>query len=232
VLGNTVVSGTVTTRAGAMMAASSSLTVTVRGRGGHGSAPHLSADPVPAACEMVLGLQTAMTRRLDPLTPAVLTVGVLRAGSARNVIPDEAVFEATVRTFDAATSAVIAQAAREVCTGIAAAHGVEVDVGYADDYPVTVNDAAAAARVLAVAGDLLGGHRAVAMGAPITGSEDFSRVLAAVPGAMAFVGAALPGRDPTQAPSNHSPHAAYDEAVLPDGAALYAALALDALVAR
>jgi len=229
VLSNLTRRGTVATRAGAIMAASDGLFVTVRGRGGHGSAPHAAKDPVPVACEMVLALQTAMTRQLDPFAPAVLTVGTFHAGTQRNVIPETATFEATVRTFDPAVRAVIARAARQVCEGVAAAHGVSVDVRYEQEYPVTVNDAAATRFALDVAAQLFGPDGALPMPNPLTGSEDFSRVVAQVPGAMLFLGALVDGYDESTAPSNHAPQAAFDDRVLPLGAALYAQLAVGRL---
>lgn len=226
VMSNLTSRGTVATRPGALMAASDGLRVVVRGRGGHGSSPHLSRDPVPAACEMVLALQTAMTRSVDAFAPAVLTVGVIRAGTKRNIIPDEAVFEATVRTFDPAVRAVIAETARRTCRGIAAAHGLTVEVDYTAEYPVTVNDPGEARFALGVAADLFGAPATLTLPNPITGSEDFSRVIDQVPGAMLFLGALTDGGDPLAAPANHSPRASFDDRVLPDGAALYAALAV------
>jgi len=225
VMSNLTPQGTVASRPGPLMAASDGVFVTVTGRGGHGSAPHTAADPVPAACEMVTALQTAMSRSLDPLAAAVLTVGVIRGGTKRNIIPETVTFEATVRTFDPAVRAVIEEAVHRVCAGIAAAHGVSAEVRYEAEYPVTVNDAAEAEFGLDVAQDLFGDAATLRMPNPITGSEDFSRVISRVPGAMLFLGALVPGRDPGTAPSNHSPFAAFDDAVLPAGAALYATLA-------
>jgi hippurate hydrolase len=229
VMSNLTGRGMVATRPGPLMAASDGLFVTVRGLGGHGSAPHGARDPVPAACEMVLALQTAMTRRIDPFAPAVLTVGRFHAGTQRNIIPDTASFEATVRTFDPAVRAVIAAAAEQVCRGVASAHGVEVDVRYAAEYPVTVNDPVQTEFAMGVARELFGPTSAVTMPNPITGSEDFSRVIAQVPGAMLFLGALTDGREPASAPGNHSSLAAFDDLVLPLGAALYAELAAQRL---
>jgi hippurate hydrolase len=217
---------TVLTRAGALMAASDGLHVVVRGRGGHGSSPHLSRDPIPAACEMVLALNTAMTRYVDAFAPTVLTVGTFHAGTKRNVIPDTASFEATVRTFDPAVRDVVRATAIQVCEGVASAHGLEADVTYCAEYPVTVNDATQTEFALGVAAELCGDDACVRMPQPIAGSEDFSRVLAEVPGAMLLLGATPPDRDPLTAPSNHSPRAAFDDGVLAQGAALYAALAV------
>lgn len=225
VMSNLAPCGAVVSRGGPIMAASDGLFVTVRGRGGHGSSPHLSLDPVPAACEMVLALNTRMTRVVDAFAAAVLTVGTFHAGTKRNIIPDTATFEATVRTFDPAVRETVRAAAEEVCRGVAAAHGVEVEVRYVAEYPQTVNDPAETDFALGVAADLFGEEAALRLPNPIAGSEDFSRVIAEVPGAMLFVGAHTPGRSVADAPSNHSPLAAFDDAVLPRGAALYATLA-------
>jgi amidohydrolase len=229
VLSNLTTRGVVASRPGPLMAASDGLFVTVRGRGGHGSAPHGAQDPVPAACEMVLALQTAMTRQVDPFAPAVLTVGTFHAGTQRNIIPETVTFEATVRTFDPAVRAVIARAAAQVCHGVAAAHGVEADVRFEAEYPLTVNDTAETRFALDVAGGLFGDDATVSLENPVTGSEDFSRVIAEVPGSMLFLGALVDGCDAGAAPSNHAPQAAFDDRVLPLGAALYAQLAVSRL---
>jgi amidohydrolase len=223
--------GTFTTRPGPMLAASDALQVCVRGAGGHGSAPHLARDPVLAACEMALALQTYMTRNVDPLEPAVLTVGSFHAGTRRNVIPETASFDATIRTFSQKVRDQVAQQTVRVCEGIAAAHGLEVDAVYSQEYPVTVNDAAEAAFAADTVGALFGGDAFEPMARPVTGAEDFSRVIAEVPGAMVFLGAAPPGADYTATPYNHSQYATFDDGVLSAGAALYAGLALRRLTA-
>lgn len=230
VMSNLTGRGVVATRPGPIMAASDGLYVTVRGRGGHGSTPHTARDPIPAACEMVLALQMVMTRELNAFSPAVLTVGAIHAGTGRNIIPDTATFEATVRTFDPTTRSVVASATRRVCQGIAAAHGLEVDVRCTPEYPLTVNDATQTHHALDVVTELLGPTATLPMSTPLTGSEDFSRVLAEVPGAMLFLGAGHPGdHAAATAPGNHSSRAAFDDRILPVGAALYASLALKSL---
>jgi hippurate hydrolase len=225
VMSNLTPRGTVASRSGPLMAASDGVFVTVRGRGGHGSAPHLALDPVPAACEMVGALQVALSRAVDPFATAVLTVGTIHGGTKRNIIPDTVTFEATVRTFDPAVREVVRATTERVCAGVAAAHGVEVDVRYEAEYPATVNDDTEARFGMDVAAELFGDGVPLTMPNPITGSEDFSRVIAEVPGAMFFLGALVDGRDWATAPSNHSPLAAFDDSVLPDGAAFYATLA-------
>lgn len=222
--------GSVASRPGPLMAASNELHVTVRGRGGHGSAPHRAKDPVPVACEMVTALQTLVSRTTSPFDPAVLTVGQFHAGSKANIIPAEARFAATVRCFDDGVLARLERDTVRLCEGVAHAHGVEVDALFRRQYPVTVNDAGAVGVAEQVVERALGDGRWLPMPDPITGSEDFSRVLEAVPGAMLFLGACLDGLAFEDAPDNHSPFAAFDDAVMPDGAALLAELAVRTLL--
>ncbi len=212
------------TRPGTMMAASDELHVTVHGAGGHGSAPHRAQDPVPAVAEVVTALQSMVTRRFDAFDPVVLTVGQLHAGTKANIIPDEAILEATVRTFSEQSRDRMRVEAPRLVERIAAAHGLEATAAYVPQYPVTVNDDGETAFVAeALAETFEGRHER--MQVPLGGSEDFSRVLQAVPGSFVFLGAAPQGVDPASAPFNHSPLARYDDAVLPDGAAAYAELA-------
>ena len=223
--------GVVATRPGPMLAASGTLKVTVRGEGGHGSAPHRAADPIPATCEMVTALQTMVTRRFDVFDPVVVTVGILRAGTRRNVIPETAEFEATVRTFSARAAARIADAAVDLVRQIAGAHGLRAEVTYESEYPLTVNDDAETGFLETTVREVFGEERLVRMPNPLTGSEDFSRILDAIPGAMAVLGVCAPGTDPSVTAYNHSPHAEFDDTLLADGAALYAELAMRRLTA-
>jgi amidohydrolase len=217
--------GLFASRPGPLMAASDRLYVRVVGAGGHGSEPHRSFDPVPAACEMVTALQTMVTRRFNVFDPVVLTVGQFHAGTRHNVIPDDAIFDATIRTFSAKAKERIAEQTVRVCEGIAVAHGLAVEATYYDEYPVTVNHADDYDFAAATVREVFGEERFEEMGNPITGAEDFSRVLDRVPGAYVFLGA-CPTGDPASAPNNHSPLAAFDDSVLPDGAALLAELAV------
>jgi amidohydrolase len=216
---------TFTTRPGPVMASCDAFDVTVVGAGGHGSAPHKARDPIPAACEMVLALQTLVTRRMDVFDPVVLTTGQFHAGSRRNAIPDTARFDTTVRAFSARARDKVRAAAAELVTSIAAAHGLTVEVSTWDGYPVTVNDRDEAAFAATVIADALGPHRFQPMVSPFAGAEDFSRVLAEVPGAFVIVGACPPGADPDSVPDNHSETVVFDEGVIADGAAVYAELA-------
>ncbi|MET9240573.1 M20 family metallopeptidase [Nonomuraea sp. NPDC003709] len=217
--------GLFASRPGPIMAAADTFLVTVKGRGGHGSSPHRALDPIAAGCEMVTALQTMVTKGFDVFDPVVVTVGSFHGGSADNVIPDEARFEATVRTFSKDNRTKVKRRLVEVVQGIAAAHGLEVEASFGMGYPVTVNDDGEAAFVGKTADELFGPGRYFVSPQPIMGSEDFSYVLEEVPGAFVFLGACPADRDPATAPYNHSPEAVFDDAVLADGAALYATLA-------
>jgi hippurate hydrolase len=212
-------------RPGPLMAASDGLFVRVVGKGGHGAMPYDTLDPVPAACEMVTALQAMVTRGFNVFDPVVLTVGVLQAGTKRNIIPDDAMFEATVRSFSPEARERIRERAVKVCEGIAAAHGLDVEVRYDGEYPVTANDAAEHEFLAGTARGLFGDERFESMPDPVMGSEDFSRVLERVPGAFVFLGACTTD-NPKTAPPNHSPLARFDDSVLADGASLLAELAV------
>ncbi len=218
--------GRFATRPGPLMAACDRLAVTVRGVGGHGSAPHHARNPIPAACAMISELPGTLARAVDPLEPAALSVGAIHAGTAANVIPETARFEATVRTFHQATGERLAGELTRLCRSVAAAHGVEAEVRYLNEYPPTVAAPAESAFAADVTRELFGAERYEEMAQPLTASEDFSRVLKEIPGTIVQLGASPPGRDHRHAPGNHSPHVEFDDGVLADGAALYAALAL------
>ncbi len=228
-VGSNDAGGTFSSRGGPVLAASDALEVTVHGRGGHGSQPSKAADPIPAVCEIVTALQTMVTRRFDVFDPVVITVGSLHGGTARNVIPDDARFSGTVRTLSAGNRAIVREAAVELIHKIAEAHGLSAVAEFVEGYPVTVNNPAQVAVAEEVIAATLGADRYVAQQNPDLGSEDFSFVLEQVPGAFVSLGACPRGSDPDGAPANHSAEAVFDDAVLADGAAVYAALALRTL---
>jgi hippurate hydrolase len=167
-----------------------------------------------------------VTRTFDVFDPVVVTVGLVQAGTRANVIPADAHFEATVRTFSAVNRERMAEVSVQLIHSVAAAHRLEVDVEYHAEYPVTATDAAETDFLAETAADLFGVERFQRMTNPLTGSEDFSRVLDAVPGSFAMLGAVAPGTDPATAAYNHSPYARFDDAVLPDGAEMLAELAI------
>ncbi|MCU1658232.1 MAG: amidohydrolase, partial [Pseudonocardiales bacterium] len=134
-------SSTFVTRSGTLMAASDWLDVTVHGEGAHGSTPHLGRDPISGAAEIISGLHALITRRFDVFDPVVLTAGSIHGGTKRNIIPDDAHFDATVRTFSAASRERMRREAPALCRQIGAAYGLDVEATYRDEYPITVNDA-------------------------------------------------------------------------------------------
>jgi amidohydrolase len=215
------------TRSGPVMAGADVFEVTVRGVGGHASQPHRAKDPVPAACEMVLALQTFVTRAFDVFDPVVLTVGSFHAGTKDNIIPDEARFEASIRSFSERSHAKVKEGVVEVVKGIAAAHGLTVETNFSMSYPVTVSTETETEFAMGRIRELFGAERALRMPTPVPMAEDFSFVLGDVPGAFVFLGACPPGRDPATAAYNHSAEAAFDDDVMPSGAALLADLALN-----
>ncbi|MFF8375637.1 M20 family metallopeptidase [Streptomyces sp. NPDC015661] len=216
--------GAIGGRAGTTMAGSADLHVTVRGRGGHGSAPHQAADPVPVAAEMVTTLQTLVTRTANVFDPVVVTVGTFHAGTRTNVIPAEATFGATVRATSEAGMAAILDRARKLCAGMASAHGLTADVLVDTVYPAVVCTPEAVDLGEEVADAIHGPGSFLHLPTPAMGSEDFSRILARVPGAQFLVGA-QPLASAADAPYNHSPHAVFDDGALPVGTALFAELA-------
>lgn len=229
VFSNRLAKGTFASKPGTIMSASHALDVTVRGAGGHGSMPHTARDPITAAAQMVLALQTMITRSHDVFEPVVITVGVIQAGTRRNIIPDTARFEATVRRFSPESEHKLAGSITRVLQGVAVTHGVDVDIDFHQEYPVTVNTASEVDFAANVVRELMGEERFVELDKPIAASEDFSRVLEAVPGAFICLGACVPDLDPASAPMNHSPRAQFDDGVLGDAAALYAGLAVHRL---
>jgi amidohydrolase len=223
--------GMYSARAGTMMAASDTLLITVHGRGGHGSQPHRANDPIPAACHVVTALQTLVTRHFDVFDPVVITVGSFHAGTASNVIPDQADLAVTVRSFSPGAQAAVQEAALRLVRDVASAHGLSATAEFVDGYPLTVNDADEVTFAETTVTDLFGGQRFLRTPDPIAGSEDFSYVLEQVPGAFIMLGACPPDADPATAPFNHSAEAVFDDAVLADGTALLAEMALRRLAA-
>ncbi|MCZ2807538.1 M20 family metallopeptidase [Modestobacter sp. VKM Ac-2983] len=221
--------GTINVRAGAMMASADQFRIVVHGRGGHASTPHLAADPVPVAAEIVLALQAMVTRRVDVFDPAVVTIGHLEAGTKDNIIPPSAVMDGTIRTLSPERRADVLASVQRVAEHVAAAHDLRAEFVRVEGYPVTVNDAGVAGQVTEAAAQLLGQQASAVMAAPLMGAEDFSYVLEQVPGAMAFLGACPPDLDPATAPGNHSDLVVFDEDALPAGVAMYAFMAAQAL---
>jgi len=224
-------SGSIALRAGAMLASSDTIRIVVRGRGGHASAPHLALDPITVAAEIVLALQTAVTRRVNVFDPAVVTIAQIEGGTTTNIIPELVRLGGTFRTVSESTRTQVGTLVREVAEGVAAAHGAAVEVDIEAGYPVTMNDAGAIDVARTVATGLIGADAVVDMPAPIMGAEDFSYVLQQAPGSMVFLGARPADVDPATAPMNHSNRVVFDEPAMAVGTAFYAGVALHHLAA-
>lgn len=212
-------------RPGPLMAAVDEVRVRVVGQGGHGSAPFRTKDPIPVACEMVLALQSMVTRTFDVFDPVVVTVGRIAGGTKENIIPDDAVFEATLRTLSEENRAALRERVDRLVSGIASAHGLTAEVDFTIGYPVTANDEDEYAFAVETIVDLFGAGRYSTMPEPEMGSEDFSFVAQQVPSAYVNL-SVCPDDNWEHAPDNHSPRAAFDDSLLPDAAALLAELAL------
>ncbi len=173
---------------GSFMASSDSVVITITGRGGHGSAPHQSVDPVVAAAHVVLALQTVVSRNIDPREMAVVTVGAIHGGQAPNVIPDSVELRLTVRAYNPKVREKLRQRITDLVQGQAATLGASAQVDYHWRYPALINDAESTAFARQVARDWLGEAGLIPNLQPLTGSEDFSFMLEKVPGCYFIVG--------------------------------------------
>jgi len=216
--------GAIGSRAGTLLASADTLEIAVVGRGGHASMPHQTRDPVPVACEIVMALQTMITRRFEATEAVVVTVTQLDAGTAFNVIPDRALLKGTIRTLSPEKRHAVWADIRRVADNIAAAHDCKAEVTVTEGFPPTVNDERAVALAEAVATSLPDGEF-LRLPTPIMGAEDFSYVLEKVPGMMAFLGVAGEGADLAQCCAIHSTRMMVDESVLPRGTAFLAGCA-------
>jgi amidohydrolase len=215
--------GTVQLRPGPTMAGNDEFVASIVGKGGHGAMPHEARDPIVAAANAVVALQSVVARSIDPMQAAVVTVGSLQAGSAPNVIPEVATLRGTMRSFDDDVRQILRRRVREVLEGTAAAAGCRLDYVLHPGYPTVVNDADAVARVRRHAA-LVAGDANVVEPAPMAAAEDFAYFLREAPGAFVFVGAGNTARGIT-AP-HHAPQFDIDESALPIGTELLVRIAL------
>jgi hippurate hydrolase len=175
-------------RSGPIMAATDEFDIRILGRGGHAAKPHDSVDPIVVGSLVVQALQSIVSRSVDPLESVVVSVTQFHAGRAYNVIPGSAELAGTVRTLTDAMRDHAEARLRAIASGIAAAHGAKVEVGYHRNYPVTKNHARETAFAARVAGEVVGARNVDTDVAPMMGGEDFSYMLEARPGAFIFVG--------------------------------------------
>ena len=223
--------GMMGSRSGPLMASAGDLLVTVTGSGGHGSMPWLSKDPISVLNEIMSSLQTMVTKRFSAFDPVIVNIGWVRAGdtATTNVIPETASFGATVRVFSEENATKLKQYTQELVNSIATGFGLSATVEFTRATKVLMNDAEAISSVEKVNSEIFGAGRYINLPTPIAGGEDFASILREVPGAFVFMGACPPDTDHTSAATNHSNKAVFDDSILGDGAALLAALAVDAL---
>jgi amidohydrolase len=221
--------GDVGMRAMGLMASSDGLRILVRGRQTHGAIPWGGVDPIVIASQIVLALQTVVSRQVDLTTsPAVVTIGSIQGGVRGNIIPDSVVMIGTIRTFDQRMRQQIHERVRRTATAVAVGAGATADVAIELGNGVTFNDPALTARMRPTVARVAGAQLIEAR--QTTTSEDFSRFQEQVPGLFLFLGVTPEGQELTQVPQNHSPRFFADERALPVGVRLLVNLAVDYLV--
>ncbi len=218
-------------RPGPTMASSDKLKITVKGRQTHGAAPWLGVDPIVTAAQVVLGLQTVVSRGVDIThEPAVVTIGAIRGGVRENIIPDSVEMRGTIRSFDEAMRDDIHERVTTLAEAISRGSRAGCEVCIRKNYPVTVNDPALTAQMLPTLRRVAGEAHVQAIN-KVSGSEDFSFFQRVVPGMFFFLGVVPPGTEPSKAAPNHSPRFFADERALVLGVRAMAQLALDHLAA-
>lgn len=218
-------SGIIACRPGPLMAAADKILVRVKGKGGHASMPQDAVDPIPVACEIVIALQSMITRRVPAFDPVVLTVARITSGTTNNIIPEVADLEGTIRSFSESSRAIVHEGLERVVHNIAAAHKCDATVDIEQGFPVTVCDADAVNLARITAQKLFGEAGWLSLPTPIMGAEDFSYVLQKVPGAMMFLGATPEGGDFRSCCALHSNRMVIDERVMARGIAMHCAIA-------
>jgi hippurate hydrolase len=179
--------GTFSLSPGPVMASSNEFKITVRGKGSHAALPHNGIDPVPIACQMVQAFQTIITRNKKPVDAGVISVTMIHAGEATNVVPDRCELQGTVRTFSVEVLDMIERRMRQVAEHVCAAHEAQCEFEFARNYPPTINSEAEALFARAVMADIVGESNVQAQ-EPTMGAEDFAYMLQAKPGAYCFIG--------------------------------------------
>jgi hippurate hydrolase len=213
--------GSLAFRAGAALASADNVTIIVNGKGGHAAMPHLSCDPLVAAAGIVMALQSIVSRNVNPLDAAVVTVGVFQAGVANNVIPASARLELSVRALSREVRVLLKQRIHALVAAQADSYGVSASVDYRDGYPVLVNTPEETAFAARVGIELLGADHVEIDPPPVTGSEDFAFILEQRPGCYLFLG----NGDGEGSCMVHNPGYDFNDAAMPTGAAYWSLLA-------
>ena len=229
---STLNSGVIGYRSGPFMAASDSFRIEVIGRQSHGSRPWSGVDPIVAGSQIVMALQTIVSRQIDiTQLPAVVTIGKFDSGVRHNIIPDKAELHGTLRTFDKGMRADIISRIERTASDIAASSGAQAKVKFNEaNNPVVINDPQLTERMLPTLRRVAGNDKVIVMPL-ITGSEDFAHYADVVPGLFYYIGITPPGKDALAAPSNHSPLFYIDEPGIALATRSLAALAIDYLQA-
>jgi amidohydrolase len=212
---------------GPTMAAPDHFTIKIIGKGGHGAAPHETVDAIVTACQVVSALQTLISRRINPLDPAVLTIGTIKGGSAFNIIADQVELTGTVRTFDLNLRKTIPGLMEQVIKGVCSAFGADYRFQYEEFFPPTINDHQMTALAEQAAVKIVGRQNTIVETKPSMGGEDFAFFLQEVPGSYIKVGINNPDKDTIYA--LHHPKFDLDEDCLPLASALLAQIAWDFL---
>jgi hippurate hydrolase len=178
--------GTFAVSAGPVMASSNEFKITIRGKGGHAALPHNGIDPVPIACQMVQGFQTIISRNKKPVEAGVISVTMIHAGEATNVVPDSCELQGTVRTFTVELLDLIEERMQTIAEHTCAAFGAQCEFEFSRNYPPTINSAPEAEFARRVMADIVGEANVLAQ-EPTMGAEDFAYMLQAKPGAYAFI---------------------------------------------
>ncbi len=210
---------------GTVMAAADQFTVTIRGRGGHGAAPHQTVDPVVVSSHVIQALQAVVSRQVDPLDPVVVSICAVHGGSSFNVIAESVTLTGTVRTLNPAVQQLMPERIRTIVKGVTSAFGADYAVDYQWGYPVLVNHKTMLDIVRQAGREILGRQRILPVSQPSMGAEDFACFTGRVPGAYVFLGMKPPGKEPFPW---HSPRFNIDESALASGAAVLAGCAVKA----
>lgn len=218
--------GVLATKHGCATAGSNQMYVTIKGRGGHGSSPHLTLDPVPVAAQVILAIQSYVSRRMNAFDPVVVSVTQVSTGTnAVNVIPEAVTLGATIRTLTDQSLAQIREGLEEVIRSTAKAFGCEVDYEFLVMYPSTINDDATTDMAVADMRQLFGEDQVRILPSPMMGSEDFAFILQEVPGTFVGLFATPKEMEGKPVEFNHSPRVIFDDSVLGVEAAALAAMA-------
>ncbi len=208
---------------GTMMAQPDKFTIRIQGKGGHGSMPHQTVDPILVASHLVVNIQSIASRNVDPLKPVVVSFGTIEGGTIYNIIPEEVMLTGTVRSFDADVQKLSENRLKEITDATCAAFGATADFQYEKGYPTLVNDETMVDFVAHIAGGIFGDGKVQKI-EPVMGGEDFAYFLQEIPGAFLFFGMGDGMKYP-----HHHPAFDIDEKALPQATLLMTALALEYL---